>query len=361
MDPRIRAHAELLVDHCTSVTAGENVLISAPTGAEALVVALYGCIGERDARPMTTWRNPRASREYLRRVDPEEVRTSEHERAAMAESDVAILIKGSRNASAGSDVPGETRTAAGRARQPVLAERLDTRWVITQHPTAADAQRAGMSTAAWTDYVYEATLADWEDRRRRQRRIADVLEAGSELRLVKGEATDLRFSIEGMGAYNDDGTENMPGGEVATVPVVDSVEGTVAFDLPALRHGREVEGAWLSFEEGEVVEYGAARNEEVLTAVLETDPGARRAGEFGIGTNEGIDRLCGNVLFDEKARNTVHLALGAAVEACVPDGEEVNESAVHFDLLLDASEDSVVDVDGETIQRDGRFWFEEGF
>ena len=86
MDPRVEDHAELLVDHCTSVAAGEDVLISASTGSEALVVALYRCLGARGANPLTTWRNSRASREYLRAVDPGEVRTNGHERAAMAET-----------------------------------------------------------------------------------------------------------------------------------------------------------------------------------------------------------------------------------------------------------------------------------
>ena len=34
----------------------------------------------------------------------------------------------------------------------------------------------------------------------------------------------------------------------------------VTFDFPVRRYGREIEGAWLEIEEGEVVDYGAEKN-----------------------------------------------------------------------------------------------------
>ena len=54
----------------------------------------------------------------------------------------------------------------------------------------------------------------------------------------------------------------------------------------------------------------ADRGDDVLQAMLATDDGARRLGELGIGTNFGIDRAVGSILFDEKIGGTVHLALG---------------------------------------------------
>ncbi len=360
MDPRVTRHAELLTEHCTSIEPGDNVLVNAPAAASELVVALYEQIGSRGGRPMCVWRNPRARRAYLRAVELDAVGTNEHELAAMGQTDVAILIKAGRNATETSDVPPEAGAAVSRATEPILAERLDTRWVISQHPTAADAQRAGMSTAGWADYVYDAVLRDWAAQRRHQRRVADVLEDGADVRIVAGERTDLRLSIAGMGAYNDDGTENMPGGEVATSPVVDSVEGTLAVDFPVRRQGRELTGVWLEFEAGEVVAYGAAKNEAVLEQLLETDAGARRVGELGIGMNRGIDRVSRNILFDEKMGDTVHVALGQGIETCVPDDRALNESAIHQDLLVAMDDDARIEVDGEVIQRDGTFWFETG-
>lgn len=355
MDPRIRRHAEILVDHCTDVGADDDVLVGAPVAAEELVVALYEQLGERGARPTTRMRSRRAGRAYARGMDVDDFRTKEHALAEMEATDVCIFVQAGRNASETGDVDPEKAAARSRAHEPVLEERLDsTRWVITQHPTPADAQRAEMSTAAWTDYVYDAIDRDWAAQHEFHERLVPVLDDGSEVRIVS-EGTDVRMSIDGMAAVSDHGERNMPGGEVFTVPVVDSVEGTVTFDVPLYRNGRVLRDARLIFEGGDVVDHEAARGEEVLDSILETDAGARRVGELGIGTNDGIDRATGYVLFDEKMADTVHLALGTALEECVPPDRECNESATHVDLLVDVSEDARIEVDGEPFKVDGEF------
>jgi aminopeptidase len=361
MDDRVRRHAEILVEHCTDVDADDNVLVRAPATADDLVVALYEQLGKRGARPTMSWRNSRAVRAYAREMDTDDFRTKDHRLAAMEETDVVIMVTGSTNSAETSDVDPETSAAAGRAKQPVLEERLDKRWVITQHPTAADAQQAEMSTEAWTDFVYDAVNRDWAAQREHQAQMVEILDPASEVRIVSGEGTDIRMSVDGMRASNDYAKRNLPGGEAFTSPVPDSVEGEVTFDMPLIRNGREIRDARLSFEGGEVVAHSASQNEAVLTSVLETDEGARRVGELGIGMNRGIDEFTYNMLFDEKMGDTVHVALGNALEECVPDDREFNESATHVDMLVDMSEDSRIEVDGKVVQRDGVFVFEEGF
>ena len=78
----------------------------------------------------------------------------------------------------------------------------------------------------------------------------------------------------------------------------------------------------------------AERGDAYLQATLETDPGARFLGELGIGTNFGIDRPIGAILFDEKIGGTVHLALGRSY----PETGGTNESVVHWDLICDLRE-----------------------
>jgi aminopeptidase len=63
--------------------------------------------------------------------------------------------------------------------------------------------------------------------------------------------------------------------------------------------------------------------------MLDTDEGARRVGEFGIGTNNQISVFTKNMLFDEKTGGTVHLALGTGF----PETGGTNESAIHWDFL----------------------------
>ncbi|USZ70134.1 aminopeptidase (plasmid) [Halorussus salilacus] len=362
MDDRVKKHAEILVDHCTDIEADDNVLIKAPAVANDLVVALHEQIGKRGARPMLSWMNIQASRAYARAMHVDDYRTKDHKLAAMKQTDVVIIVMGSVNASEMSDIDPEKTAASGRVTQPIRKERRETtRWVLTQYPTAADAQQAGMNTAAWTDFVYNAINMDWEAQRERQEQLVEILDPAEEIRIVSGTDTDLRLSVEGMRTGNDYAKHNLPGGETFTSPVPDSVNGEVLFDMPLTRSGREIHNVRLTFKDGEVVDHGAHQNEEVLSSLLNTDKGARRVGELGIGMNRGIDRFSHNMLFDEKMGDTIHLALGNAIEECVPADRTFNESAIHVDMIVDMSENSRIEVDNEVVQRDGIFCFEEGF
>ncbi|WP_197052472.1 aminopeptidase, partial [Halobellus rufus] len=141
----------------------------------------------------------------------------------------------------------------------------------------------------------------------------------------------------------------------------EEVDGEVYFDMPLYRQGREIEDVRVRFEDGRIESYSAGRNEEVLTGILETDEGARYLGELGIGMNRAIDQFTYNMLFDEKMGDTVHMAVGSAYPETVGEENERNESAEHVDMIVDMSEDSVIEVDGEVVQRNGTFVFEDGF
>ncbi|MCT9097840.1 aminopeptidase [Haloarchaeobius sp. HME9146] len=358
MDPRIRQHAEIIAEHSTDIAAGDHVIIRSQQAGRDLVVALHEAIGERGARPATTWLDGRAHRAYLRAVDPDALDTPEHVLAFVETADVIIDIKATHNAYRTSDVPPETGTAFGKAHQPVQEAQSETRWVFTQFPTPANAQQAEMSTAAYEDFVWNAINRDWAAQREHQQQLVDILDAGEEVHIQTGD-TDIRMRMDDNPVKNDAGEVNLPGGEVYTAPVPDSVAGTVAFDKPVLVRGQAVDGVRLTFENGEVVDFTAERNEDSLDALLDTDEGARRVGELGIGMNRGIDRFTANMLFDEKMGDTIHLALGNAYKDTVSEDGERNESAIHQDMLVDVSEDATIEVDGEVVQRDGTFVFEE--
>ena len=103
-------------------------------------------------------------------------------------------------------------------------------------------------------------------------------------------------------------------------------------EVPARYLGGVVEAARLVFRDGGVVvDASAAGGEDFLLQMLDTDDGALRLGELGIGCNPGITRPMGNLLFDEKIDGTVHLALGASYTFL----GGTNESAIHWDMVND--------------------------
>jgi aminopeptidase len=217
-----------------------------------------------------------------------------------------------------------------------------------------------MSIESYREFVYDAVLRDWESLAEEMREVKERLDAGREVRLV-GADTDLTMSIEGRAAVNStasvaDDSHNLPSGEVFTAP--HGTDGHVTFDVPMTIRGQRVQDVQLTFEDGEVVDCDGPA---VIGEILDTDAGARRLGELGIGMNRGIDRPTDSILFDEKMAGTVHLALGRAYDACLPDGEAGNESAVHIDSITDMGDGSRLDVDGDVLQRDGSFRWEAGF
>ena len=186
-------------------------------------------------------------------------------------------------------------------------------------------------------------------------RLIGKLEGAKEIRIT-GEDTDITLSVEGRTWINSDGRRNMPSGEVFTGPVETSANGHIRFDFPVVQGGRLIEGVKLVFKKGRVVEADADRNRDYLLAMLDMDPGARRLGELGIGTNYGIDRFIRTILFDEKIGGTVHLAVGSSY----PETGAKNRSNLHWDMIKDLRKGGELRVDGRIIQQDGVFrrgWF----
>src|ERR671917_2493692 len=214
-----------------------------------------------------------------------------------------------------------------------------------------------MSLAQYEDFYYAACLATdpepvtaWARQSDEVNRLAEWIQGKEEVHIT-GPGTDIILNVADRTFIPCTGEHNMPDGEFFTGPVEDSVSGEVSFSFPASYGGREVSGVRFRFEEGRVVDASAERGEAFLLEMLDTDEGARRLGELGIGTNYGIATGTKEILLDEKIGGTVHMAVGAAY----PETGGTNKSAVHWDMVCDLREGGAITVDGEELQRDGRF------
>jgi aminopeptidase len=193
-------------------------------------------------------------------------------------------------------------------------------------------------------------VAAWKKVHNKQKKICKVLDTKKKIRVVAKD-TDLTMNVEGRKWINCDGKANMPDGEIFTGPVEDSVEGTVAFSFPGYYSGKEADGIRLTFRKGKVVKASASKNEEFLRTMLDSDEGARRVGEFAIGTNYSVQKFTRNTLFDEKIGGTFHMALGASI----PESGGVNQSGVHWDIVNDMRQGGKIYADGKIIYKDGQF------
>ena len=181
----------------------------------------------------------------------------------------------------------------------------------------------------------------------------DYLNTCQTLRFV-AEGTDITLSVSGRIWLNSDGHKNFPSGEVFTGPMEDSVQGHVRFTFPAAHLGHEAEGVGLTFENGRVVNFEAARGGEFLGGDAGDGSGARTLGECAIGNNYGVQRFTRNTLYDEKIGGTFHLALGNSY----PETGGQNQSALHWDMVCDMRPEAgggAIYADGTLIHENGQW------
>jgi aminopeptidase len=272
---------------------------------------------------------------------------------AVENIDARITIQAPENTRDGSELSGERHVLIRKAVKPYYNRSMSMQmpWVSCQFPTEALAQDAGMTLPELEDFMYGAILRDWDAEEEAMKPVLERFDRAEEVRIV-GEGTDLRLGIAGRKGQIDIGTVNMPGGEVFYAPLEDATEGVISYsEFPAVYNGTDCAGVRLRFEAGQIVEASAETNEAFLLSTLDTDEGARRLGEFGIGCNEGITRFMKNVLFDEKMAGTIHLAVGQSYE--FQGGK--NPSAVHWDMVKDLREGGRLECDGEVVQENGRW------
>jgi aminopeptidase len=358
IDPRVKAQARLLVHYCADAREGQQIGVSGTSLAEPLLEAVCEELYKTGAFPALRMSPPELQEKFFKSGKSSLFTTRPSWQLGYARHmDATIGIHSEGNTRALTTADPARFAALSKTMKPVHEILLRKRWVTTLYPTQAYAQDAEMSLSDFEDYVFGAMFADepaplrrWKELHRMQDRLIRKLRGADRIRL-EGPDTDLTFSVKGRTFINSDGKRNMPSGEIFTGPVEDSAEGHIRFDFPVCVHGREVSGVRLVFRKGAVVEATAEKNQDFLLKMLDSDPGARRLGELGIGTHPKIDRFVRNILFDEKIGGTVHLALGRSY----PETGGRNQSSLHWDLIRDLRRGGRMSVNGRVFQENGRF------
>lgn len=363
-DIRLRRLADLLVNYSTSVQPGEWVGILGDVTALPALREVYRAVVQAGGNPTLLMSDEQMTRTFLREANDDQIAWLDPSQTLYYEqADVYIRVGSSSNTRAMTSIPGKRMQQVAAARRGWLDTRLKRaaegkmKWVGTLYPNEANAQEANMSLEEYEDFVYGACFCDRDDPAGEWRKLSAMQQSkvdwlkGKKQITLKGPHIDLSLSIDGRVFVNSDGRHNMPSGEIFTGPVEDSVNGWVRFDYPSIVGGRAVKGIELKFLDGKVVSATAEENDDLLHAQLDTDAGARYLGEFAIGTNFGIQRFTGSILFDEKIGGTVHMAVGKGY----PETGSKNDSAVHWDMICDMRNDSEIRVDGELFYRNGEF------
>ncbi len=240
-----------------------------------------------------------------------------------------------------------------------MQERLsNTRWCVLRYPNNAMAVMAHRSQQEFERFFYDVCCLDYSRLSRAMDPLVTLLDQAREVH-IEGPGTDLRFSIEGIGAVKCDGHRNIPDGEVYTAPVKESVRGTITYNTASIQKGEVFDGISLTFEEGKIVRSTCRVGDpQKLEQIFAEDEGAAYVGEFAFGLNPHITAAMQDILFDEKIGGSIHFTPGNAYETA----DNGNRSQLHWDLVLiqtPAEGGGTISIDGRRVREDGLFVVDE--
>lgn len=364
MDKFIQKQAEVLINYSLALQKNETLMINADVTSLPLAKACYKYALENGAHPKLRIGWGDVTELLLKKGSDEQLKfTHEFDISAVQTFDAFLTLLGSENTRSLANIDPKRMQLFNRGRQNLqkfYSDRLASgklRWCGTMFPTQANAQEANMSLTEFEDFVYSACkldqedpIAAWKELETEQQKICDYLNEKNELHIV-AEDTDISMKIAGRNWVNCCGKVNFPDGEVFTGPLEFSVEGHIRFSYPAIFQNREIEDVRLWFEDGKVIKASAAKGEQFLNDILDTDKGSRYVGEVAIGTNYGIKRFVKHMLFDEKIGGTIHMALGRSI----PESKGINYSTIHWDMLCNMQNGGKIFADDELFYENGKF------
>jgi len=259
------------------------------------------------------------------------------------------------------DTPEDLRALIGRIKPDLffnqlrgIAEETPFR-IALHHEESQFGAKVGHSPGAELGMFEFAMTADFLAMKEKARALMEKFSGVRSVRLTTAGGTDLSFSIEGRD-FNDDITikpghmGNLPAGEMWCAPVERSMNGVIVVDGSIGDLGQVGEPLTITVKDGFIV--GLESKDKALVKRVKELTGVDReaslSGEFGIGLNP-MARLTGNLLEDEKAARTLHIAFGNNRD--MPGGQ--NNSVTHRDFLFKAP--SIITDTGIVLMKDGEF------
>ncbi len=183
-------------------------------------------------------------------------------------------------------------------------------------------------------------------------RLTEVVTEGLRIRVTAPGGTDITADIQGrigngeVWSRTRGEASGAPSVEVNIAPIETSTRGTIVVDGSAAMLGLVHEPIHLTVEGGRVTKIEGGAQAEQLREILArpNDPRVYVVAEIGIGMNpEG--KLTGNMIEDEAAFGTAHLAVG---NNALMGGQ--NSAPIHVDMII---RNPTIEVDGKVIVAPG--------
>lgn len=163
----------------------------------------------------------------------------------------------------------------------------------------------------FTEKMLKALEADPKKMLKKAKRIEKIMKKTINVRIITDHGTDISFSIKkrfidiDAGIFNKSGEfGNMPSGEISTSPVEGTTEGTLVINS---MEDYVRKNTIVYIEKGKAVDTNDKKSK--LAKIFAKVKNSTNVAEFGIGLNPKA-KIIGNILQDEKALKTCHIAFG---------------------------------------------------
>ena len=329
-DPRIQEIARQLLHHSVQLKKDEKVLIEGHYITKPLLIELVKQTYEIGAYPFVQLMDDEIHKYLAKGYRQEQLKIlANWDMKKFEDVDAVIFVIGEENDAELAEIPPENFRLSGEVMKPVIDYYVNhCRWVLLNYPTKSLAQKAGMGTNQFEDFLFDVCTIDYAQMQVAMEPLKLLMEQTDQVRIIS-PGTDLVFSIQGIPAVMCFGNRNLPDGEVYTAPVKNSVNGTITFNTPCPYHGTTFRDVSLIFKDGKIIEARADQMDKI-NQILDIDEGARYIGEFALGVNPLIKYPMGDILFDEKICGSLHFTPGMAYQAA----NNGNVSAIHWDMVL---------------------------
>ncbi|MDO4813758.1 MAG: aminopeptidase [Gemella sp.] len=378
LEQRIKNYADVVAKIGINVQKDQEIVIRSSIEARDFALKLSeSCYQAGAARVTIDWMDQKLQKQLLTYASEETISdvpqwfTDRHEDAAARKSGFISVISDDPDGLAGVD--SAKLKAAMTSRSKALRNYMKTimnnenPWCVTAASSVAWAKKLFPELddeeaylKLW-DLILTACrvdgdgVANWEEHIKVLDEKATFLNDAQfeKVHITSENGTDLYLGLPNNHIWQSAGSiagktgqrfvANIPTEEVFTLPHKDVAEGIVYNTKPLNYGGVLIDGFWLKFEGGKVVDFGAEKGESVLENLLNTDEGSRRVGELALvpfhSPISNTNILFLETLYDENA--SCHLALGKAYPTCLVNGENMSEE----ELAAAGANDSLTHVD----------------
>ena len=360
MSEELKKLAHMIVSYSINVQRNEKVLITTQSlNTREFISYLIDNIYEQGGIPSVKINDPLLASKLSEGNTEERIKLIKKlQEEEVANYDSFINIAYSINDYESKNVPVDMIRKLKKATEESHDIRVNKRkWVILKFPSQLDAHKSGMSTRDFEKYSLDVMTVDYRKMNRLIKPLKDLMDKTDKVRIVS-PGTDLTFSIKGMKSIPCTGEKNIPDGELYSVPVKTSVNGTITYNTPSPYQGNIYNNVSLEFKDGKIIKATCNGDNEKLNEIFDTDEGARYIGEFSLGFNPKILYPMGDILYDEKILGSLHFTPGQSYMDCYNG----NDSGIHWDMVLIQRKDyggGEIYFDDVLIRKDGMFVLEE--